>query len=599
MTATPQLPQEQIDALLKIYNEFKDPEEFMPNALTVQDRQGLLVPFNLKTVQRRFVRQVKAQRARGQPVRQLVDKTRRIGMSYIIAGLIYHATAFDEGQSSLTLAHEKSAAVRQFTYFDNFQTNYRVWLNIARPPLMSRNASEDAGALRWRNRSSVEIGTANNVNFSRSFDFRFLQLAEYAYYRNIRALMTSLIPTVPEDINTMIFKESTANGYNEFWREWEAAMEGKSEYEAFFAGCFEDEQNWRAIESDPERFEQSLDDTEWMLIERHNLVLEQINWRRFKLREFEGDLRRFDQEYPHSWEVSFQSSGRQRFDPKLFLWMNTTDDGTRGELETDQINRKDRLVFNPRADGVLTIWKRFKRGMKLIGGADVAKGVDVINEGDGTTQDPDYDGACIGDRNTGEQIMELHCRLEPTPYAKYLYDLGAWALQETGDWIYWVVEVEFSGGNGRAVLTEMVRLGYPLSRLYKTEQLDETTKKLKKTLGFEIRPNTRPLLLSNFERYVIERAIILRSKRTHSQIKTFVRKGSGKIEHEAGAHDDSLFGAMYFAWGMEHAPVFVPETKPRMSALPDRYAQDRLTPAEQERIRREARLEAAKRRPIR
>lgn len=588
MSAEPQLPQEQIDELLKLYNRFRDPEEFIPNVLTIPNRQGVLVDFKLKSAQLRFVRQVKAQRAKGRPVRQIIDKTRRVGMSAVIAAIIYHATAFDDGQSALTLAHEKDAARRQFAYFDNFQTHYRVWLNIARPIIAGRNASDDAGSLRWRNRSSIEIATANNLNFSRSFDFRFLQLAEYAYYRNIRGLMTALIPTVPDDVDTMIFKESTANGYNEFWREWEAALEGKGDYETFFAGCFEDEENWRKLDVDPEYFKRSMDDDEFALQERYDLSLEQINWRRAKLKEFEGDLKRFDQEYPHSWEVSFQSTGRQRFDPQLFVWMPVQDDGELGELEPQLINRKEKLVFTPHPQGSLTVWKRFLPGMRLIGGADVAKGVDVINESDGSTQDPDYCGACIGDRNTGQQIMEFHARLEPTPYAKYLYDLGDWARQEIGEWIYWIVEVEFSGGNGRAVLTEMLRLGYPASRLYHMEKLDRDSQQVKNTPGFEIRPNTRPLLLANFERYVIHRGIILRSKKTLSQVKTFVRKASGKIEHERGQHDDRLFGAMYFAWGMEHAPVFsAPAAK---SPLPSHYGgQKPLTKAEEERILSEMR----------
>lgn len=555
--------QDTVRACKLLWDTFRDPQEFIPNALQIQTRQGTMAPFVLKKAQRRLIERVKAKRAAGQPVRFIIDKTRRVGLSSVIAGLIFQETPFFEGQSALILAHEKKAARNLFGYYDRFEHSYTKFKGIGLPRVIGRSASQDSGSIRWINRSQIEIATAKSLDFSRSFDFRFLHLSEYAYYPSIRGLMTALIATVADDPATMVFKESTAKGYNEFYSDCIDAMEGRGDYEFFFVGCFEDEDNWRSLERDsvdPAKFQDSLNDEELGLAARYNLALEQLYWRRKKLEDFKGDLKRFDQEYPHSWEVSFQASGRQRFDPVLFTGMPTEQPFEQGELRKEEINRKEQYVFRSHQFGELTIWKRFKRGGDYIGGVDVAKGVD-INDGVGSP-DPDWCVAEIGERSLGEQVMELHTRLEAFPFAQYLYDLGHWCFQESGNWIFWVIEVEFSGGNGLAVCRELLRLGYPQDRIYFSEVLDEANQKRKKQVGFVIRPNTRPLAISNHERYLIQRGLILHSKRAIAEHKTFVKKATGKIEHEDGCHDDYVFGCMYLSWGFENAPVLKPIEMP-------------------------------------
>lgn len=550
-----------VRACQELWHSFRDPLAFIPNALKVQNRQGKLVPFHLKNKQIELAQRVEAKRAEGGPIRFIIPKTRRVGMSAEIAALIFHQTPFFEGQSALILAHEKSAARNLFNYYHRFEHHYTPFKGIGLPRILGRTASQGEGSIRWVNRSQIEIATAKNLDFSRSFDFRFLHLSEFAYYPHIRGLMTALVATVADDPGTMIFKESTANGYNEFYSDCIAAQDGSSDYELFFVGCFDDEENWRELDRDridPIKFEESLTDDEFMLRERYDLALEQLYWRRMKLKDYSDDLKRFDQEFPHSFEVAFISSGRQRFDPALFLGMPTDIPSKRGELRKELRNRTDAYYFASHTFGELTVWKDFKKSGQYVGGCDPAKGVD-INEGVGTP-DPDWCAAEIGERETGEQTMELHTRVPPVTLAQYLYDLGAWCFQETGQWIYWVVEVGFDGGNGLAVLTELVRLGYPLEYIYFNEVLDEATTRRKKEMGFVIRPNTRPLLISVHESMLINKSLILHSRHAIAEHRTFVYKkrasGGVKIEHEDGCHDDLVFACMYLSWAMSHAPVF-------------------------------------------
>jgi len=583
-----------ITGALNLWNEFRDHGKFIPAALTLQNRAGQLVPFNLKAAQVRFLNEVNDCIRKSQPVRFIIDKTRRIGISRIISAIIFHGTPFFEGQAALILAHEKKAARQLFSYYHQYEQTYKPYLKIGLPRVTRRSASVDSGFIQWANRSSVEIATAKNLDFGRSFDFRFLHLSEAAYYPNIRGLMTALIGTIPNDPGTMVFQESTANGHNAFYKDCIDAMDGIGDYRFFFAGCFEDEDNWRdfiAEGIDPEKFEQSLTDEEWALQEQYNLQLEQLYWRRKKLEEFKGDKKKFDQEYPHSWQVSFAASDRQRFDPKLFIWMPTNVPYDRGELSMtlNPATRREEIMFTPHQYGELSIWKHPQPGGQYVGGVDVAKGVD-INEGEGTP-DPDWCVAEIGERSLGEQVAELHTRLEPTPFAQYLYDLGWYYGGRWGNWVYWVVEAEFSGGNGRAVLVELIRLGYPTDRLYFDEVLDEATARRRKEVGFVIRPNTRPTLIATHERFLMNRGIILHSKQAISEHNTFVKHATGKVEHQKGTHDDLVFGCMYLSWALDRAPVMLTKPKGPLAELPKKYGQGNgISEAEKQKLIREARM---------
>jgi len=462
----------------------------------------------------------------------------------------------------LIIAYEKFVARNLFSYYDQFQKHFKPFRGIGLPRLMNRSAGETSGALRWANRCSITIATAENFNFSRSFRFRIVHLSEYGYYPSIAGLTTALVAAVPSDRETMVFKESTANSYNEFYRECIEAMEGRSDYEFLFFGCFEDENNTRSLEADnidPIKFDESLTDEEWKLHETYpnltgdgGLSREQLYWRRKMLEEMRNDEKKFKQEFCANWQESFQASSRQRFDPKLYVFLTDAFEASceTGDLHAEEVNRQEIISLRPNRFGSLTVWKRPTRYGEYVGGCDPARGVDV-NES-GASPNPDFTAAQVFDRNLAEQVAELHERLEPIPTAQYLYKLGKWY-----NCVYWVIEVEVAGGNGLAVLRELERLGYPMDRIYYKENLNQIAGKRSRDMGFRIDPHTRMLTIANYERWLLDQAFTLHSKMLVSESNTFVKKPTGKVEHEVNCHDDLLFAAMHATWGMEHAPPLI------------------------------------------
>jgi hypothetical protein len=62
---------------------------------------------------------------------------------------------------------------------------------------------------------------------------------------------------VPPTDDTEVYIESTANGYNEFYRIWNEAVQGRGEFEPFFAAWFESPEYRAKV---PEGFERTLEE---------------------------------------------------------------------------------------------------------------------------------------------------------------------------------------------------------------------------------------------------------------------------------------------------------------------------------------------------
>jgi hypothetical protein len=563
----------------EVKQAFADTSRFCSDSLIVQDMQGRLVPFVWNPAQDKLDQAVKRQRAEGLPVRLIIVKSRRVGFSTGVAGIIFKETPFVDGQPALVVAHEKRAVKDSILpMYDRFQKHYKPFMGAVALPELIKDTEE---GLAWANRSSIDIQTANNLEGARSFNYRRVHLSEYAYYRNIRHFMTALIPTVPDDPDTIIVKESTANGFNEFYDEWMLAVEGKSSYLPIFFGCFDDPNNWKELTQDPELFSQSITNDEWDLIHRYNLYCEQINWRRHKLAEYKNDENLFNQEYPHSAEVAFLVSGRPRFNPIFFVNFNVMEP-RRGELHMIEERGHKLYEFRENPSGALHVWRPPQTGRGYILGGDPAKGVDV-NQGVGTP-DPDYAVGQIFDATSFEQVAMLRERLTPIAFARYIYDLGQWYKP-----LYVVVEVETNGGNGAATLIELIGQGYPAQLIHRMTVMDHISQRQTDILGYQISSRTKPQLISNWERLLYERVLSLYCAITIGEHRTFVYNPDGSVGAQKGRHDDTVTGCMMAGIGLAQAPKFVMLSDSDIQTLPKKYGWGSETEAERQRRIMEAR----------
>lgn len=544
-----------MNAAQKLLFDFHDHPKFCEQSLSIRNKQGRVVPFILQPAQAKLHKAIKQMRDARRPVRIVYLKPRRVMVSAATAAEFFHEIPFTPGQSGLVVAHLKKAAKEIWNYHRDFDRFYRPFGGLIERPGRHRKPGA-AGCIEYDNGSRIEIETARNLDAGRAFGIRYLHLSEYAYYRNARELGRGLINSVPDDVDTMIVKESTANGVgNPFHQDCLAAMDTTSgnEWLFVFFAWFEHPEYVREFAT-PEaraRFQQTLTSHEEEMRARFQLSLEQLAWRRWAIQnKCEGSVETFHQEYPSTPEEAFLYSGRPRFQHQALSRMPVIKDAPCGEL-VEEVGPRAALRFEVQDRGPLVVYKRPQPNKMYVAGADVAEGIDV---GDGSIggEDPDYSVLIIADKDTGEQVAKLRARMEPDPFAEY----SAALLR----WYNWAFIVPEANGPGVAYMEGLLRYGVPPALIYHRhpqpdEKFSSQASSSLQLLGWKQNAVTRVQMISLLDRAIREMSYIMHDPNTISEHLTFVIKSSGRAEHQNNCHDDEVFASGATVLGLHHPPV--------------------------------------------
>ncbi len=542
-----QQPEEVLD---EIHN-FRDHAAFCRECLTIRNKAGEPVPLELWPAQQKLSALIRERRRAGKPVRIVNLKPRRVAMSVAVSAEFFHEVPFRDGQHATVVAHQVDAAAEIFNYYQQFQESFKPfkrWIGL--PQLIEASA----GRMKWENGSNVRIATANNLKTGRGFSNRYLQLDEYAFYRDARTLMTALMSTVPNDPDTMVIVPSTANGvggpFHELWLEATDPARS-SDWVGLFFAWWEHHEYTRPIEMPRDVFQKALGRSERYgdeLAERakYNLTLEQLNWRRWTIdNTFQGSGDLFRQEYPGCPEEAFLTSGRPKFSHEALGRMAIVRNPIRGDLETVTVGTRHKVTFLPHEQGELAIYRKPEAHRQYVIGADAASGKD-INDGKGS-EDRDWCVATALDRSTGEQVAKFRKRIEPGPFGEFLSALGeyfnyAYLVPEANTW-------------GIGVLEELLRQEYPVSLIYERQRTPDDRRSVSvHKIGFETTNITRPQLISALDTAIREYSVLIRDANTLQECLTFVVDARGRPEGQQGCHDDEVFALALAVIGLRTAP---------------------------------------------
>jgi hypothetical protein len=540
------------EKVLQAYDDFHDHRLFAEETLSIHDKDGRVIPYRLAPSQRKFYESIARQEAAGKPVRQVWLKARQVFASTLVAGYFFQKLAFHPGRHARIIAHEVTAAGDIFDYYKGFDASYRPFRGLMAKSKRTRDASNE---LRWANESWARILTAANVKTARSARVTLFHASEMAFWDNAATLWRGMIGSCPDSPDSAIICESTANGVgNEFCDLWETASAGDPVWEAVFFPWFEHPEYQRSFESDAERgrFGQSLDQRERELHERYDITLENLHWRRFKLRELRNDLDGFRQEYPSTPEEAFLVSGRPRFSIADLAAMPVVREPERGRLEERRVGPRTMLSFLPEETeqrAPLTVFRRPQPGHAYVIGADTAQGIDVTQGR--SSANPDYSAACVLDVDSGDQVAQFRERLEPSEFAAQLEVLGMYY-----NWAFIIPEIN---GNAIGTVQKLLESDYPSGNIYQRapnayDEIDGRAGRSVNRYGWLTTVVSRPQLLALLDDAIRSRAITVRDPTTLMECRTFVIKPSGKAEAEAGKHDDCVIALALALIGIRSFP---------------------------------------------
>lgn len=545
---------------------------YIERFLKIRTKEGAVVPLVLNRPQERLYNAIQKQWRAGKPVRIIILKARQMGFSTLTEAIIFFLTVTAKYVESMIVAHKDEATANLFRMSKRF---YDELPPALRPMQRASNAQEllfDRPA-KYKGEaqglgSRIRCATAGGSGVGRSYTLKCLHLSEFAFWPgDKRETFSGLVQAVPDRPGTVIIIESTANGYDEFKKMWDDAVQaerdGTDGFTPIFFAWFEMEEYRRAplpgFKRTPEEQE---------LAETFGLDDEQLAWRRWCISvNCGGDVNLFRQEYPATPDEAFIATGRCAFDKAALVLR-------REKVRTDKWERGAFRVQKG-IDGKILDWewKPDERGPLRIR-KHPEEGVPYVLGGDTAGTGSDFFAAHVIDNRTGEQIAVLHHQFGERMFAEQVYCLGMYYNEALVG-----IEVNYS------TYPEMVleELGYP--NLYVRQRLDNYTGKLMDAFGFETTTTTRPAIIDGLKDVAQSALETITDYDTLGEMLTFVYDEKWKAQAEEGEHDDLVLSLAitHFIRAQQTTLVRKPSTEGGARWTNDMWEDyNRASPAERE-----------------
>jgi len=483
----------------KLKRVLSDPVLWARYFLQIPDKTGKIVPFVFNPEQRELVRNLDKY--------NIVLKSRQLGITSVALALSLYYCHTEPGAVCLLMSYSADSARG---IFGKLKTIWELMPDAVRLEDTANNRSE----LRFSNGSRILVSTCGTKDTARGLTIRFAHLSEYAFFKPDRAERNLLAIEQAMQPNGVMIVESTANGLNHFSELWTKAENGENMYQPHFYGWVQDKKMFadeyklfcdrykRTNGKLPESNE--LDEQEQALMEQSASV-EQIVWRRMKVAN--SSLEQFRQEFPSCPIEAFVSTGKNFFNTSLIA--------DRAAHIRPSITAPEQFKGN----SGLTFWRHPEAGKRYFLGVDVAEGIGE-------------DASCIEIVDVdGYQCAELLSNtIKPYRLAEILLELARY--YNSG---HCVIEKASAGH----VVVDKMRNEYHYPNLYKSKQYD-VTGRVKRKPGWETTPRSRPIMLTDFSEAFDKGEIWINSKVLYSQMKLFISKEGGRVEHTGRTGDDAV-----------------------------------------------------------
>lgn len=503
-------------------------KKYVENFIKIRNKEGKMVNLILNRPQMKLYNIIKKCKEEKKPVRIIILKARQMGFSTATEAILFKDTVTKFNRRTGIITHLDTATTN---LFNMSKLMYESLPQELKPCVKASNAKElifdnDKGT---GLKSKIKCMTAGTSGVGRSDTFDNLHLSELAFWQgDVKETLTGLFQAVPNLPDTMIVIESTANGYEMFKELWDKAVKGENDFIPLFVAWYEMDEYKMPYSGF------KLTKEEEKLKERYNLSNEQLEWRRWCIRNnCSGDVEQFKQEYPSNPEEAFLSTGRCIFDKEQvsIRLSQIKKPIMRGYFTYNEENaikgKMTDIKWVHDEKGCIKIYEMPDRFTKYCIGGDTAG--DTL--GDNFTAD-------VINSKTLKQVATLEMQTDEDLFAKQMYCLGYfYKYQYRSGRIepaLMALEVNFSTFPQK----ELERLDY--SNFYVREVVDRYDKELDHRFGFRTTRQTKPVILSNLVQIVRDNVEYINDKNSLREMLTMVRKEDGKLEAEDGFHDDHV-----------------------------------------------------------
>ncbi len=507
--------------------------KFIEKFLKITDKDGNVVPFILNDAQRRLYEEMCKQRQAGEPVRVNILKARQLGFSTFIAAIIFVEAIFNSNQNAVIMADSSTNASKLFEKYKFFYDNLPKELQF---PLVRSNARELCVQHSRESKSSIRI-LVQGESTGRGSTNQFLHLSECAFWSELTTTLTSLLKTVSKtNINSMIFLETTANGFNEYKDRWDRDASGKTNFKPLFFPWYESK-DYKLKYTGFDLLQHEED-----LVAKYHLSMEQIARYRSEYLDLEENLSLLRQEDPSSPSEAFRTSGNTVFN---------------GELLS---RRKEELIKKRRVDSTTPLdensyWLGFyssKRTYSQDGNLIEIKDVKFIDSKNGDIsiyQEPiaghpycvNCDPAMGGNDYFAIQVVDNYTLKQVAVYHRNKCDIDDVATTLVILGRYYNGALISSETNTTSYLLDFAsKCGY--KKIYKDQDVEDLSNRFANKFGYKTKQNNRQWMIDKFKISFREDYTFINDYETLCEMETFQviehKNGNEKVEATSGSHDD-------------------------------------------------------------
>ena len=190
---------------------------------------------------------IEQQRSETGQVRAIILKGRQQGVSTYVEGRFYWQTTHRKGVRAFILTHEADSTSALFEMVERYHESAPRFVKPSTGASNQKELSFDELD------SGYKVGTAGNKSVGRGTTLQYFHGSEVAYWPNAAEHAKGILQAVPDEQNTEVILESTANGVgNYFYQQWQQAEAGISPFQAIFVPWYwQDEYRKPAVDLVP------------------------------------------------------------------------------------------------------------------------------------------------------------------------------------------------------------------------------------------------------------------------------------------------------------------------------------------------------------
>lgn len=441
--------------------------------------------------------------------REDILKARQEGMSTLWLALYFLDTINTPLTQTLLIAHDVESTERLFQVVKRFYEHLPV--EKKRPTRYSSRRELHFADID----SVIYVGTAGSGRVGRGGTISNCHMSECAYWERGPEVEAGLLEAIPMDGNAT--RETTANGLNAYYEEYQRSKRNESRFRARFFG-WNLQGEYQVADHGLQLAD--LSEEEAGLEHAYGLSLGQLAWRREKIKDLKE---KFPQEYPINDVEAFLASGNPRFNREYLYQLLAS---LQAAPEPLRIETPERSEWN----GTLTTYVEPEETRKYLITADVSEGLNQYGK-------HDFSVAHVYDRETWEQVAHYVSGMaEPHDYALDLDLLGR--LYNTA-----TIAVE-RNNHGHSVLNTLQNVcRYPAIHCH--QYFDEIQKKELPKAGFPSTTRSKPEAVADLAGLIDdmsagEAGFIWNCPSTVEQLIHYIKVAGGKTAAESGSNDDEV-----------------------------------------------------------